>query len=338
MTDAVLTTSVNSLLTSWTDRLAGSGSRVRVAFADGDDERVRRAAQVLPGLGVDPVLISRTGEVSRDSGVEVVEVQELAVGEPGRRVAELGRQRGWTEAVIAVRRQDPAYLAAACVETGEAEACVAGAGQPTGEVLRAGLHVLGLATGAELVSSSFLLQREAGETLGFGDCAVVPEPSSEQLADIAAATADTYRALTGKTPYVAMLSFSTHGSADHESARHVRRATALVRERRPDLHVDGELQLDAALDAAVGSSKAAGSTVAGRANVLIFPNLAAGNIGYKIAQRLGGAAAFGPIIQGLAGPMNDLSRGCSIDDVINVAVISALQARSQALARPSSPS
>ena len=335
MTDAILTTSVNPLLASWTDRLASSGGRVRVVFADGNDARVRRAVHALPGLGVDPILIGESTGVSPASGVDVVGIDELADGAPGSRVAELGRQRGWTDETIAVRRQDPAFLAAACVETGLAHAGVAGADQPTSEVLRAGLHVLGLAAGAELVSSSFLLQREAGEPLGFGDCAVVPEPSAEQLADIAGATADTYRTLTGRTPFVAMLSFSTYGSADHDSARHVRRATALVQERRPDLHVDGELQLDAALDAAVGRSKAAGSVVAGRANVLIFPNLAAGNIGYKIAQRLGGAAAFGPIIQGLAAPMNDLSRGCSVNDVVNVAVISALQARSQALAHQS---
>jgi phosphotransacetylase len=266
--------------------------------------------------------------------IAVHSVQELAGSAAGQCIVELGRKHGWSDDVIKGRQHDPAFLAAACVSAGMASAAVAGATQPTGDVLRAALQVIGLAPASRLLSSSFLLLPREGPPLAFGDCAVVPEPDEDQLADIAVATADTYASLTGRTPHVAMLSFSTHGSAEHESVRRVRSATDLVRERRPDLNVDGELQLDAALVESVALAKAQGSTVAGHANVLIFPNLAAGNIGYKIAQRLGGAEAFGPIIQGLAAPMNDLSRGCSTDDVVSVAVLSALQARSQALAHP----
>lgn len=304
-----------------------------MVLADGDDPRVQEAAVALPRHGVVPMLICHAPDDLPVGEVEVRAVQELARSAPGQRVAALGRDRGWTGAVISERQHDPAYLAAACVSVGLADAAVAGATQPTSDVVRAGLQVIGLAAGSRLLSSSFLLLPRHGAPLAFGDCAVVPEPDEEQLADIAAATADTYTSLTGRTPHVAMLSFSTYGSADHESVRRVRSATGLVRERRPDLNVDGELQLDAALVESVALSKAGGSTVAGHANVLIFPNLAAGNIGYKIAEHLGGAEAVGPILQGLAAPMNDLSRGCGTDDVVNVAVLSALQARSQALAR-----
>lgn len=324
------------MLSSWSRQLSRSDRRAVVALADGDDPRVRQAAQALAHHGVVPLLVCRTPFALPPSEAEVHLVGDLARSEPGQRIVELGRERGWSDAVTLERQHDPTYLAAACVSTGVAVAAVAGATQPTADVLRAGLQVLGLANGSRLVSSSFLLLPRHGETLAFGDCAVVPEPDEEQLADIAANTADTYAGLTGRTPHVAMLSFSTHGSADHVSVRKVRSATRLVRERRPDLNVDGELQFDAAIVGSVALSKAPGSRVAGRANVLIFPNLAAGNIGYKIAQRLGGAEAFGPIIQGLAAPMNDLSRGCSTDDVVNVAVLSALQARTQALARPHS--
>jgi phosphotransacetylase len=213
------------------------------------------------------------------------------------------------------------------VRLGSADAAVAGCRNPSGDVIRAGLHMIGLRPGHSTVSSSFLLRTPDGRSLAFGDCAVVPEPDETQLADIALATAGTFGSLTGEDPVVAMLSFSTLGSADHASVRRVREATRLVRERDPGLCVDGEMQFDAALVASVAEQKAAGSSVAGRANVFVFPNLAAGNIGYKIAQRLGGADAFGPILQGLRAPMNDLSRGCDAEDVVSVAVISALQAQ-----------
>lgn len=221
---------------------------------------------------------------------------------------------------------DPVYVAAALLASGQADACVAGATRPTRDVIRAGLKVVGRAPGVSTVSSSFLLALPDGRRLAYGDCAVLPMPNEHQLASVAVATAETYRAMTGQDPNVATLSFSTLGSADHHDVERVRTATAIARTLHPELRIDGELQFDAAMIESVANAKAAGSPVAGHANVLIFPNLAAGNIGYKITERLAGAAAIGPILQGLAKPMNDLSRGCSSTDVIATALFSAMQA------------
>ena len=224
------------------------------------------------------------------------------------------------------RCPDELTLGASLVRARLADGCVAGANLPTRDVLRAALKFIGVAVPGGLVSSAFLMAPPGGRLCTFADCAVVPEPDATQLALIATTAAQTHRDLTDAVPVVALLSFSTKGSADHAMVSKVREATRLAQAAAPDLLIDGELQFDAAWVPAVGERKATGSRVAGRANVFVFPNLDAGNIGYKIAERLGGARAIGPLLQGLRQPMHDLSRGCSVDDVMNVAAACALQA------------
>ncbi len=217
------------------------------------------------------------------------------------------------------------FFGAMMVREGMADGFVGGSASPTADVLRAGIHCVGMPEGISIVSSFFLMVLPE-KVYAFADCAVVPNPNEEQLADIAISTADNFSKLVGEEPKIAMLSFSTKGSAEHEMIDKVRKATEIVKKKRPDLKVDGELQFDAAVVEKVGKSKAPGSEIAGRANVLIFPDLNAGNIGYKIAQRLGGAEAIGPVVQGLRKPIFDLSRGCSVDDIVGTAAIACLMA------------
>jgi phosphate acetyltransferase len=212
------------------------------------------------------------------------------------------------------------------VGEGDADGCVTGAATTTADVLRAALYCIGLAPGTSTLSSAFLMEFPEGRVFTYGDCAVVPYPDAKQLAEIALSSAKTHHQLTGETPRVALLSFSTKGSATHERVDLVREALAIAKERDPQLMIDGELQFDAALLPAIGQRKAPGSDVAGQANVFIFPNLDAGNIGYKMTERLAGATATGPIIQGLAKPMHDLSRGASWEDIVNTVAVSAVQA------------
>ena len=215
------------------------------------------------------------------------------------------------------------FFGAMMVREKMADGSVGGSTASTADVMRAGIQCVGIQEGISIVSSFFLMVFP-DKTYSFADCAVVPNPDAKQLADIAISTANNHRKLTEQEPFVAMLSFSTKGSAQHELVDKVIEATKLVKEKRPDIKVDGELQFDAAVIDSIGQRKAPGSSVAGKANVLIFPDLDAGNIGYKIAQRLGGAEAIGPLVQGLNKPCFDLSRGCSVEDIVNNAAICVL--------------
>jgi phosphate acetyltransferase len=292
--------------------------KARVVLCEGEDPRVQAAVERLRARQVvEPIVLGGAG---------------LNPGQDARlgRVAKLLRERRPDRIRDGVHAldvaADPVNFGAALVALGEADGCVAGAACPTGDVVRAALWAIGTAPGVSLVSSSFYMVLADSKVLTFTDCAVVPEPTPGQLAEIALAAARDRSRLVGDSPRVAFLSYSSKGSADGPPVARVQEAAAHFQQLAPNIPSDGELQADAALNQEVGDRKAPNSPVAGRANVLVFPDLDAGNIGYKLVQRLGGAVAIGPILQGLARPMADLSRGATPDDIVEVAAMVALQA------------
>ncbi len=314
----------------------------RIVLPEGTEERTLRAAdRLLADEVANIILIGNPDEINRLAiQYNLSNIARATIIDPvnnekktvyANLLFELRKNKGMTIEQAEKLAEDPLYLACLMIKNGDADGEIAGAKNTTGDVLRPALQIIKTLPGISVVSGAFLMfvnDHSYGKDgiLVFADCAVMPNPNAQELAEIAVATAHTTKAIVGIEPRVAMLSFSTKGSAKHELCDKVIEATRIAQSMAPDLSIDGELQADAALVSSVGISKAPGSTVAGKANVLVFPNLECGNISYKLVQRLGNAEAVGPILQGMAAPVNDLSRGCSVDDIYKMVAICANQA------------
>ena len=298
-------------------------NKKRILLPETSDPRIQEAIKLLhQGGEVIPIALNT------DDGLP--EGTEVFLDHPdkdlwlGRIYEHVQSKRGLERSKVEQSFSNPLLLSCYLLATGYVDGGVAGSIATTANVLKAGFKSLGVKDGTKTISSMFLMALPDGRVLSYGDCAVVPNPTAAQLADIAIFTSETHQRLTGETPNVAMLSFSTKGSANHADVDKVTEAMALVTQKAPQLNIDGELQYDAAINPVIGTKKAPDSPVAGKANVFIFPDLDAGNIGYKITQELCGARAIGPILGGFPKPWMDLSRGCGVQDIIDVAVVSAL--------------
>ena len=314
-----------------------------IVLPEGSEPRTVQASAKIVAQGIARVTLlgnlEEIRKVAAETGTDLagVEIIDPAASEKSAAYSallfELRKAKGMTEEQAReLVTGNTLYYGAVMLKAGDADGMVAGAINSTGNVLRPALQIIKTAPGIKVVSSCFIMElpdQKWGDdgVMIFGDCAVIPNPTAEELAAIAIASAESGRQLVDLAPRVAMLSFSTKGSAKHDLVTKVQEATALAKELAPELQLDGELQADAALVESVGQLKSPGSAVAGHASVLVFPDLQSGNIGYKLVQRLAGAEAIGPIIQGLAKPVSDLSRGCSVDDIVSVVAITAVKAQ-----------
>lgn len=323
-------------------RLRAQGTGKRIVLPEGTEERILRAADViLQNDYAKLILLGNKDEICASaSHWDLQHIHKAEIIDPKQHerkdyfanmLFELRKHRGLSIEKAMELVEDPLYLAVLLIKNGDADGEVAGTNNATGDVLRPAFQIVKTQEGFSAVSGAFIMivpDKEYGDDgiLVFADCAVNPDPSVQELAEIAVASAQTAKDIAGLEPRVAMLSFSTKGSATHERADKVIEATALAKEMAPNLKIDGELQADAAIVSAIGQKKSPGSEIAGRANVLVFPSLETGNISYKLVQRLAGAEAIGPVLQGMAAPINDLSRGCSVEDIINLVAITVNQA------------